>query len=266
MYFDTPRDYLGGLYEQLLYGDQPLGWDIIGTQGDGARRDARDLPRLHRALVPADAAGRRGRREVRRRPARARRGARLGDLPADDDRAGSGAPRRERRRARDRAHEAVRPGARLHRRPQLPARASGPLRAPAARDGARRRDVVTPLHRGPRAPRSRVLRLRDEQQLHRRGLALLTGGRRHQPDRRRARDDRARAAPDRRRAGARRRAREGAQLREGTVRPRAREPARDDHVRAPARGARGERDGAERSAGGSRRRHGRRTSTGSRRT
>jgi predicted Zn-dependent peptidase len=32
MYFDTPRDYLNGLYEQLLYGDQPLGWDIIGRK------------------------------------------------------------------------------------------------------------------------------------------------------------------------------------------------------------------------------------------
>ena len=30
MYFDTPRDYIGGVYESLLYGDQPLGWDIIG--------------------------------------------------------------------------------------------------------------------------------------------------------------------------------------------------------------------------------------------
>jgi len=32
MYFDTPRDYIGGLYEELLYGDQPLGWDIIGRK------------------------------------------------------------------------------------------------------------------------------------------------------------------------------------------------------------------------------------------
>jgi predicted Zn-dependent peptidase len=32
MYFDTPRDYVGGVYEQLLYGDQPLGWDIIGRK------------------------------------------------------------------------------------------------------------------------------------------------------------------------------------------------------------------------------------------
>jgi predicted Zn-dependent peptidase len=41
MYFDTPRDYLGGLYENLLYGDQPLGWDIIGRKETvrGATRD-----------------------------------------------------------------------------------------------------------------------------------------------------------------------------------------------------------------------------------
>jgi predicted Zn-dependent peptidase len=32
MYFDTPRDYIGSVYEQLLYDDQPLGWDIIGRK------------------------------------------------------------------------------------------------------------------------------------------------------------------------------------------------------------------------------------------
>jgi predicted Zn-dependent peptidase len=32
MYYDTPRDFIGGVYEQLLYGDQPLGWDIIGRK------------------------------------------------------------------------------------------------------------------------------------------------------------------------------------------------------------------------------------------
>src|SRR4051795_6811943 len=32
MYYDTPRDYIGGVYENLLYGDQPLGRDIIGTK------------------------------------------------------------------------------------------------------------------------------------------------------------------------------------------------------------------------------------------
>src|ERR671936_3060020 len=32
MYFDTPREYIGGVYDQLVYGDQPLGWDIIGRK------------------------------------------------------------------------------------------------------------------------------------------------------------------------------------------------------------------------------------------
>ena len=32
MYFDTPRDYISGVYDTLLYDDQPLGWDIIGRK------------------------------------------------------------------------------------------------------------------------------------------------------------------------------------------------------------------------------------------
>jgi len=32
MYYDTPRDYVDGVYDELLYGDQPLGWDIIGRK------------------------------------------------------------------------------------------------------------------------------------------------------------------------------------------------------------------------------------------
>jgi predicted Zn-dependent peptidase len=32
MYFDTPRDFIGGVYEELLFGDQPLGRDIIGRK------------------------------------------------------------------------------------------------------------------------------------------------------------------------------------------------------------------------------------------
>jgi predicted Zn-dependent peptidase len=41
MYFDTPRDFIGGVYEELLYDDQPLGWDIIGRKETvrGATRD-----------------------------------------------------------------------------------------------------------------------------------------------------------------------------------------------------------------------------------
>ena len=32
MYYDTPRDYVEGVYDELLYGDQPLGWEIIGRK------------------------------------------------------------------------------------------------------------------------------------------------------------------------------------------------------------------------------------------
>jgi predicted Zn-dependent peptidase len=41
MYYDTPRDFIGGVYEGLLYDDQPLGWDIIGRKETirAARRD-----------------------------------------------------------------------------------------------------------------------------------------------------------------------------------------------------------------------------------
>jgi predicted Zn-dependent peptidase len=41
MYFDTPRDFIGGVYDELLYGDQPLGWDIIGRKETvrGAKRE-----------------------------------------------------------------------------------------------------------------------------------------------------------------------------------------------------------------------------------
>jgi predicted Zn-dependent peptidase len=41
MYFDTPRDYIGGVYDELLYDDQPLGWDIIGRK-ESVRAATRD--------------------------------------------------------------------------------------------------------------------------------------------------------------------------------------------------------------------------------
>ncbi|MCH7541830.1 insulinase family protein [Patescibacteria group bacterium] len=31
MYLDTPMRHIGDVYENLLYGDQPLGWDIVGS-------------------------------------------------------------------------------------------------------------------------------------------------------------------------------------------------------------------------------------------
>ena len=32
MHIDTPRDHVGTVYEELLYGDQPLGWEILGRE------------------------------------------------------------------------------------------------------------------------------------------------------------------------------------------------------------------------------------------
>jgi predicted Zn-dependent peptidase len=41
MRIDTPRDYVGTLYDELLYGDQPLGWEILGRE-DSVRAATRD--------------------------------------------------------------------------------------------------------------------------------------------------------------------------------------------------------------------------------
>src|SRR5438067_8661273 len=32
MYFDTPRDFVGAVYEELLFGSNPLGWETLGTK------------------------------------------------------------------------------------------------------------------------------------------------------------------------------------------------------------------------------------------
>jgi predicted Zn-dependent peptidase len=32
MYMDTPRDHIGTVYENLMYGDNPLGWETLGTK------------------------------------------------------------------------------------------------------------------------------------------------------------------------------------------------------------------------------------------
>ena len=41
MYFDTPRDYVSGVFDDLMYGDHPLGWDILGRKEtvQGATRE-----------------------------------------------------------------------------------------------------------------------------------------------------------------------------------------------------------------------------------
>ncbi len=32
MYFDTPRDFIGSIYEVLVFGDNPLGWETLGRK------------------------------------------------------------------------------------------------------------------------------------------------------------------------------------------------------------------------------------------
>ena len=65
MYVDTPRDYVDSVYDELLYGDQPLGWDIIGTK-ETVRAATRDtFLGLPRSLVPGAQDGRRDRRQGR---------------------------------------------------------------------------------------------------------------------------------------------------------------------------------------------------------
>jgi predicted Zn-dependent peptidase len=41
MYYDTPRDFIGSVYDELLYGEHPLGWDVLGHKEtvEGATRD-----------------------------------------------------------------------------------------------------------------------------------------------------------------------------------------------------------------------------------
>jgi predicted Zn-dependent peptidase len=41
MRVDTPRDHIGSVYENLLYGDQPLGWEILGRE-ESVRAASRD--------------------------------------------------------------------------------------------------------------------------------------------------------------------------------------------------------------------------------
>ena len=75
MYFDTPRDYVSSVYDELLFGDNPLGWETLGTKETvtGATRET-FLDYLSSWYRPASH-GRRRRRDDRRRPAAPARGA-----------------------------------------------------------------------------------------------------------------------------------------------------------------------------------------------
>ena len=95
MYFDTPRDSIGGVYESLLFGDQPLGRDIIGRK-ETVRDATRDtfLDYLGHWYRPSRMVVGLGGKDRRRRPRAHRRAARR--------------PRGHPRRRRRRAGEAVR--------------------------------------------------------------------------------------------------------------------------------------------------------------
>jgi predicted Zn-dependent peptidase len=43
MYFDTPMIYIGELWKTLLYGDQPAGWDIVGSRESVAKISQKQL-------------------------------------------------------------------------------------------------------------------------------------------------------------------------------------------------------------------------------
>ena len=127
MYADTPRSYIGNVWERHLYGDQPLGWDIIGTEETvrGATRDTflGYLDRWYRPERTVVGLGGRIGDDVLER---------LEGLLGDIDAARDGRGRRgrapdERRPGAD-PHEAVRPGPRRRRHPQLPPRPPRPVR------------------------------------------------------------------------------------------------------------------------------------------
>ena len=232
VYLDTPQRYVGNVYDRLLYADQPLGWDILGTREtiEGTTRET-FLSYLDTWYRPERMVVGIGGR-IGRRPHGAARGAPRRHRATADGRC-------SRRRAPaghlagPRAHEGLGAGAPHPRRARLPDRSPEPLRAPAARRRPRRRDVVATLHGGAREARSRLLRPRGEHRVHGRGHVLRERRRGRRARRRGDHDDPRRDAEDRRRAGAGRRAREGTRLREGPLRPPPREPAGDDPVRPP---------------------------------
>jgi predicted Zn-dependent peptidase len=53
MYVDTPRDHIGTVYEEIMFGDNPLGWETLGTK-ETIRAATRDtfLDYVHRWYTP----------------------------------------------------------------------------------------------------------------------------------------------------------------------------------------------------------------------
>ncbi len=203
MYFDTPRDYVGSVYDELLFGDNPLGWETLGTKETvtAATRDT-FTDYLSSWYTPArmvvGVAGMIGDDLMPR----------LEELLGDIERATRASPRRARSSAR------AEPRVRIHPKDSDQAHIclgvpSYPLDHPdryalqLLGDGAGQRDVVAALPRGARASRARLLRLRRQQLVHRRGDARLAGGRRPEAGRRGGQGDRRASSSGSRRSGCR---------------------------------------------------------------
>ena len=192
MYFDTPRDYIGGVYDQLLYGDQPLGWDIIGTQGDRprGRRATRSSATSTAGTSPSGwSSGVGGKLDGD--PLRDDRAAARRPRAGGDGRAGAG---------RGRGRTAM-PRVKIHTRRPTRRTSASACRATrstiptATRSSCSRRCSAPGCRRGssPRCASGAASPTTStrQPQLHRRRLALLAGRRRHQARRRGGRDDRA---------------------------------------------------------------------------
>ncbi len=176
MYFDTPRDFIDGVYEELVYGDHPLGWDIIGRKETVQGGDTRDVPRLPRTTGTSRRGWSSGRRP--RSATGSSSGSRSCSATSPDAETGAPvpAPASTERRAGQDAHEAsdqahICLGVR-----------SRPLTDPdryvlmvlsTVLGGGH---VVPALHRGARTARTGVLRVRDQPRVHGRRVALSQAG------------------------------------------------------------------------------------------
>ena len=213
MYHDTPRDHIGTVYETLMFGDNPLGWETLGTKETirGANRDT-FLDYVDEWYTPDRmVVGVSGM---------------VGDdlVPMLEELLGDMSPER---RARQPAPAELRPRRRARTSPsttRTPTRRHLILGVPSCRSSTPTATrcscsstvlgcghVVTPLPRGARAPRPRLLRPRHRTTPTRtRARCYAQAGVDLDPDRRGDQGDRRAVPAHGRRAGAGRRAREGA--------------------------------------------------------
>ena len=174
MYVDTPRDHVDSVYDHLLFGDQPLGWDIIGTK-DTIRAAGRQtfLDYLGAWYAP-------------RRMVVGAAGAVDGEFAAEVERQfGHLEDRADRRAGADEVEQDA-PRVKLETRDSDQAHLRLGVRGlpTTHRDryvdagdvgDPRRRHVVAALHRGARAARPRLLRLLPPPVLRRHRHAVLAG-------------------------------------------------------------------------------------------